>query len=65
MTYSQAALDRAKLLRANEKMPGLNISNALDYAKEMVAGYQGFPIREKLWNEIVEILSEKNQEATP
>ena len=62
MIYSQAAIDRAKLLLANEKMPGATQS-ALDFAKETLAVFKGFPLQEKFWNEIVEILSEKNLES--
>ena len=64
MTYSQAALDRAKLLRANEKMPGATQS-ALDFALDNFQSQYLMVEGKKMWRETIHILSEKNQEATP
>ena len=64
MTYSQAALDRAKLLRANEKMPGATQS-ALDFAlsefSKTNAIMSGRPAM--FWREVIKILSETKHEA--
>ena len=61
MNYSQAAIDRAKLLRAKEKMPGATQS-ALDFALDDLSYYRYYGLPQFQCREVIHILSEKNQE---
>ena len=62
MNYSRQAIDRAKRLRANEKMPGATQS-ALDFALDYFS--IGTMEGRKFMREVIHILSEKNQESKP